>query len=96
MALTPEKREALKLARARIESRQNMFICHALNWVQFSRPDLKEACVSLKLYIAKQISPERSLGMWQLLRGFGYRSDAQRRLDRLAWIDWMLDEPKEA
>ncbi|MCW3543080.1 hypothetical protein [Burkholderia cenocepacia] len=96
MALTREKREALKHARERIAANKNQFICHALDWIKEYRPELGAACVSLKRYIARQLRPVNSLGQWQELHGFGHRSDAQRRADRLAWIDWMLDEPKEA
>ncbi|AFN39102.1 hypothetical protein G167_gp52 [Burkholderia phage BcepMigl] len=97
MALTPEKREALMLARERIAGRKNQFICHALDFISMRHPHLEPACVSLKKYIGKQLgSPTWALGTWHEFNGFGDRGDAQRRADRLAWIDWMLDEPKEA
>ncbi|MCO1402866.1 hypothetical protein [Burkholderia multivorans] len=97
MALTPEKREALKLARKRIQSRKNRFICHALRFVSIRHPHLRAACASLERYIAQQIGGERwTLETWQDANGFGDRVEEQRRQDRIAWIDWMLDEPKEA
>ncbi|ONC97008.1 hypothetical protein [Burkholderia pseudomallei] len=36
-----------------------------------------------------------TLDEWQIYNGFGDRGREQVRLDRLAWIDWMLDEPQE-
>ncbi|WBF05192.1 hypothetical protein [Burkholderia phage CSP3] len=96
MALTPEKREALMLARERIAMRKNEFICHALDHVKGTRPELKAACISLKRYIGRKLSPARALGVWQSNNGIVGRDYTQRCLDRLAWIDWMLDEPKEA
>ncbi|ARL90977.1 hypothetical protein [Burkholderia pseudomallei] len=96
MALTPEKREALKLARERIAEHRDCFICRALDWVEESRPELGAACTSLKCYIGRCLRPWNSLGGWQEKNGLGFRAGDQRRADRLAWIDWMLDEQKEA
>ncbi|MBU9532830.1 hypothetical protein KTE49_20560 [Burkholderia multivorans] len=53
MALTPEKREALKLARKRIAAGQSRYICFALESVTIKRPDLEEAAAELKGYIHK-------------------------------------------
>ncbi len=90
-------RAALVIARKRIQSRKNRFICHALRFVSIRHPHLRAACASLERYIAQQIGGERwTLETWQDANGFGGRSDYQVRLDRIAWIDWMLDEPKEA
>ncbi|AAQ54971.1 hypothetical protein Bcep22_gp38 [Burkholderia phage Bcep22] len=97
MALTPEKREALKLARERIAKRQSRYICFALEEVERLHPALAAACAALLNYIESQIGDQyTSLETWQRRNGFRARTSAQTRLDRLAWIDWMLDEPKEA
>ncbi|MDN7998085.1 hypothetical protein QZN00_13100 [Burkholderia multivorans] len=96
MALTPEKREALVLARKRIAADKNQYICHALDYIAMRHPYLEAECVSLKQYIGKQLGSTTTLGGWHKFNGFGDRGGAQRHLDRLAWIDWMLDEPKEA
>ncbi|PRH37738.1 hypothetical protein [Burkholderia gladioli] len=99
MALTPEKREVLKLARERIENRQNLFICHALTDAAFFHPHLKQAAREMHSFVNEQVRVERSkfaqtLDRWQRRNGFGPRSIPQLRRDRLAWIDWMLgDEP---
>ncbi|MBH9660984.1 hypothetical protein [Burkholderia multivorans] len=99
MALTPEKREVLKLARERIEKKLNYYICHALSDAAFFHPRLKEAARELRAFVHEQVRVDRSsatLDIWQRRNGFSGRSIAQVRRDRLAWIDWMLDEPKEA
>lgn len=101
MALTPEKREVLKLARERIEKKMNHYICHALSDAAFWEPRLKEAARELRSFVNEQVRIEgarcsATLEKWQRRNGFGGRSIAQVRRDRLAWIDWMLDEPKEA
>ncbi|PRE27566.1 hypothetical protein [Burkholderia multivorans] len=97
MALTPEKREALMLARMRIAAGQSRFICFALESVTIKRPYLEEAAAELKGYIHDKLGDRYvSLEAWQKRNGFGERGEEQCRQDRLAWIDWMLDEPKEA
>lgn len=97
MALTPEKRKALKLARERITTKHDEYICHALSYVAVNYPEFARAAVELKGYIGEQLgSPFSGLDSWQARNEFGNRGYDQRRLDRLAWIDWMLDEPKEA
>lgn len=96
MALTPEKREALKLARERIAAGQNRHICFALRDVGTLFPYLGPVCDQLRAYIRDQLRPWSTLEEWQAANGCGGRSFAQRQIDRTAWIDWMLDEPKEA
>lgn len=97
MALTPEKREALKLARELIATREYDYICHALSYVAVNCPGLDRAAVELKGYIGDQLGSRHiGLEVWQGRNGLGIREWHQLRLDRLAWIDWMLDEPKEA
>ncbi|ACR15026.1 hypothetical protein BcepIL02_gp33 [Burkholderia phage BcepIL02] len=95
MALTPKKREALKLARELIESGEEGYVCLALKSVARSRPDLRASVASLRRYIMRKLRPYAFLGGWQRKQGI-WRYDEQQRADRLAWIDWMLDEPKEA
>ncbi|MCL4664453.1 hypothetical protein L0Z16_03465 [Burkholderia multivorans] len=96
MTLTPEKREALTIARRRIATEADTYICYALSYVATNCPGLDRAAIELKCYIADQLgAPFTGLETWQRRNGFGGRSLAQQRRDRLAWIDWMLDEPKE-
>lgn len=92
MALTPKKREALKLARDLIATEKRRFICYALGDVARSRKDLNRACWELRHHIERQLQPVCTLGNWQVIKGLGRRSEAQRRRDRLAWIDWMLGD----
>lgn len=89
--LTPEKREALLLARDKIAQHKIPYICWALEAVEMGRPDLTRVCQQLKMYISKMIFPSDSLANWQERRGMR-RSVQQIRADRIAWIDWMLDE----
>lgn len=92
MTLTTEEREVLKLAREKIEDGSIHHICNAL--LNTGHPAAERLC----LYISEQL---RYLGLtltleiWQRYNGFGDRGREQVRLDRLAWIDWMLDEKKE-
>jgi hypothetical protein len=96
MALTPEKREALKLARELIKTGKEYFICNALLAVARMHPNLSATCYEIRKFISNAIWPKATLGEWQRLHGIPDRSDAQRRADRIAWFDWMLDEPQEA
>ncbi|MBU9360849.1 hypothetical protein KTE52_31520 [Burkholderia multivorans] len=98
MALTPEKREVLKLARVKVsEAPRFGHICPILNAVREEHPDLSRAVMEIKAYIVAALDGANTLETWQLRNGFlGYSDIDQCRRDRLAWIDWMLDEPKEA
>ncbi|SAJ89216.1 hypothetical protein [Burkholderia multivorans] len=96
MALTDKKREALKLARERIDTGENRNICFVLHDVGKLFPHLGPACDQLRAYIRDQLRPWSTFEEWQAANGCGGRSFAQRQIDRTAWIDWMLDEPKEA
>jgi hypothetical protein len=105
MALTPEKREALELARERIAYWRNDYICNALLDTARLNPRLHSAAMELRSYITEKLGGMRVVGQhriaptleeWQVSNGLGERGREQLRRDRLAWIDWMLDEPKEA
>jgi len=96
MAMTPEKREALTLAREMVRDEREIFICGALITIQQKHPTLYDACMKLRRYIMRQLGKHHYLSQWQRGNGFPARSLAQLRRDRLAWIDWMLDESKEA
>lgn len=92
MALTSEKREALKLARALIVSRKSNFICFALLDVARDYPDIKSECHQIIDYIGESLGHSCSLGAWQDINGFGNKNPFELRLDRIAWIDWMLGD----
>lgn len=99
MALTTEEREVLKLAREKIEDGRIYYICNALLDTAEINPSLYPAAMRLRLYISEQLRYSDltpTLERWQRYNGFGDRGREQGRLDRLAWIDWMLDEPQEA
>lgn len=91
--LTKGERKALMVARALIESGERNYICFALGaaWAMgvCSR---KELC-RLKRYIQDQLGAGESgsLWGWQKERGM-FPTDDQIRKDRIAWIDWMLDQ----
>ncbi|CAJ6339639.1 hypothetical protein [Burkholderia pseudomallei] len=89
--MTDEMREALKLARHLIETRDVDRICIALIWIARNYPRLGGACFTLREYIEKCLGDE-DFDYWQLNNGFGLRHPAQTRRDRLAWIDWMLED----
>ncbi|KGS75412.1 hypothetical protein X947_5377 [Burkholderia pseudomallei MSHR7334] len=98
MALTIEKRAVLKLAREKIEDGSADFICNALNSAATFNPHLSFAAEEICSYISKKLGVTRypdwtpTLDEWQIYNGFGDRGREQRRLDRLAWIDWMLND----
>ncbi|MBU9360857.1 hypothetical protein KTE52_31610 [Burkholderia multivorans] len=97
MALTPEKREVLKLARVKVsEAPRFGHICPILKAVGEEHPDLWRAAMEIKAYIVAALDGAYTLEAWQRRNRVGYRDMDQCRRDRLAWIDWMLDEPKEA
>ncbi|MDN7537061.1 hypothetical protein [Burkholderia cenocepacia] len=95
--LTTNHRIALRQARRLIALKKQQFICHALEDVAAVDGRLDAAVNDLKRYILTKLRPHAALGCWQEAHGYGKRSDEQRRADRLAWIDWMLegggDEP---
>lgn len=92
--LTPDMRRALELARARLAQGRNSYICMALDWVATFYPEYQPAAHKLQFFINDALAPAITLGSWQFLQGMGHRGVRQRDADRLAWIDWLLNEPE--
>lgn len=92
MELTNDAREALKFARHLIANGHANSICFALTSVKNDLPHLTGACDRVKAYIQQQLSPHGTLGIWQQANGFAPRTWEELRRNRIAWIDWMLDE----
>jgi hypothetical protein len=101
--LTPKQRELLIGARKLIEDGLTDYLCVALGrvdagWdVALDAPNLSKDCNALRDYILGQIrgadgSWITTLNSWQTANGFETRTDHQVRLDRLQWIDWLLDD----
>jgi len=93
MALSKIERELLIAARELIESGEEFYICLAIVTAAVHRGYYCMAVeVRLSRYIRDALAPHVYLENWQRANGY----DAQRtvRLDRLAWIDWMLDQPE--
>jgi hypothetical protein len=93
--LTKNKRKVLKRVRKMIATGEQEFICHALSYVAHEDIRLEEACRKLRAYITEVLAGNYTLYCWQKANGIADSDDdRQLRKDRLAWIDWMLDEPK--
>lgn len=93
MSLNANERELLKVARERIYTRRNRFICIAMTDVALNNDRYQKAHNRLKRYVTVQLGPHAaSLDQWQVQNGFSRRTLEQLRLDRLEWIDWMLGE----
>lgn len=96
--LNGAKIEALRLARGIIVSRKECepFLCNALTAVASCEPHLAHTCEELKKYIASVLPPKGvfspTLEEWQWENGYpkGSRTVAQRKQDRLDWVDWMI------
>jgi hypothetical protein len=94
--LTPREREMLIAARTLIACGEERFICIALINID-ERSDTNDG-ERLRQYISEQLAPWGTLSSWQLHIGFASRDydpdkwKDQLRQDRIAWIDWMLDE----
>ena len=93
MALNKNERKALELAWWQIQTAQSSRICYALSAIGRKDQKLLYATIRLRLYITDALEPFTLFEDWQVANGFGHRSDEQIRRDRLAWIDWMLDQP---
>ena len=94
--LNNPKSEALRRVRHLIKTNQETFICFALERVGLDSPTLAYACEKLRLYVVQSLSPYDVLQTWQERNDLGDRGADQRRADRLAWIDWMLEESPNA
>ncbi|WP_322037962.1 hypothetical protein [Burkholderia cenocepacia] len=92
--LTKKERRALLRARDLIANDKEHMICLALVAVAQADPALDRAAYRLRVYISDALGDFTTLGGWQYFHGI-HRSEAQRRADRLAWIDWMLAEGKD-
>ena len=94
--LTPDEMIVLRLARRRIESRSNFFLCNAIRHAARQNPYLKKAADRLCAYINQELGvvdpyDPAVLGAWQRAHGIEHDGD-QQVADRLAWIDWMLGD----
>jgi hypothetical protein len=94
--LTPRERELLIAARTLIACGENNYICTAL-WTIDMRNGNHDS-ERLVQYVHEQLSPWTTLTSWQRNNGIVVANDEESfrenaRADRLAWIDWMLDEP---
>lgn len=91
-------RRALVSAKAKIQRREVSYVCIALRGVGNADPSRRAATTYLRQYISKQLGQHAFLEGWQdsrrsaKLRNRGF---VQARLDRLAWIDWMIANLKE-
>lgn len=80
-------RDALIFARKQIEDGTEEFICYALG--NYLREHDSGAGLWLRWYVRDAIDPYVYLDDWQNKNGITTRNG---RDDRIAWIDWMLEE----
>ena len=105
MALNKYERELLVVARDLVATKRVLYICCALE-VAASQLTDKYFCSSydeynayyagenrLKKYISDALCGALTLRGWQLFKGMD-RGSYALIVDRLAWIDWMLDQPE--
>jgi hypothetical protein len=98
--LTCLQRDILVLARTKIDDGTQEFLCVAISRAaEDIGGHAHDAVQELRQYILKAMRGDgpdwyQTLNSWQRMNGWGHRSDEQCRLDRLTWIDWILDEPK--
>jgi hypothetical protein len=95
--LTHNQVRVLTAARRRIEDRRNDYLCVAIREAAGDiGPEMHEASKDLRNYIANAMRTNGKwiamLSTWQERNGFAGRNYEQRRKDRLAWIDWLLDD----
>lgn len=95
--MTPEQREFLEKVRVEfINGRYHHYLCDAINEVQHlirSRPGSRKIQYYFLNYIKSQLGPGvDDLDQWQRLNGLQNRSEYQRAQDRIAWLNWMLEE----
>lgn len=91
MALTQDERKVLKLARKQLFSGESYFVCLAISEAGIAL-DNYAAAARLRRYVRRMLGSAPMLESWQARRGMGPRSSEQLRADRIAWIDWMLDQ----
>ena len=86
----------LQKARVNIEKDNARGVCYAVSrdYAIFT-PSEETACIELKNYISVAIDGYGWLDGWQQANGFGYRTAAERKQDRLDWIDWMIADYKK-
>lgn len=92
-------RRVLLSAKAKIKRGDEHFVCLALSRSMRSDPSRIAAVEYLRSYIGRVLGEHAYLDGWQRngckpLKNVD-RTYAQRRLDRLAWIDWMIANLKE-
>lgn len=80
-------REALRL----IENRHKRMICYAIRSAHVYRTDSDKAKFRLQKYIMKKLSPDATLGAWNIDQG-RFLNDESERAARIQWIKWMLGE----
>lgn len=92
--LTKLEKQTLRKARKLIEEGVEHYICFALSILiarDANNEKQREAIKVLKAYISTQLGDNAAyLEEWQRANGFGDRTNAQTKQDRLDWIDWML------
>jgi hypothetical protein len=92
----------LSAARARIVSGENTLICYALDAVS-TRQTFK-ASREIKNHINMLLNGNSTLDFWMVLQVGGYeyyRHSHEKRIKlmrdaRLRWIDWLIEEWKDA
>jgi hypothetical protein len=90
--LTQIERNLLIRVREAIKAEQEWSICVALRDLAFGIEE-NEAAERLRNYITESLHIlPTTLESWQMRMGFRHRSSARTRADRIAWIDWMLDQ----
>jgi hypothetical protein len=97
MALSDKERRLLVRARELLRSEMQDFICYALAQAD-GEMSPQGQCLNhherLVDFVLEQISPCLYLHAWQMHHHM-FIDHNKARTDRIAWIDWMLDEPME-
>jgi len=104
MALTTIERKILESARRMIRSRNEDYICYAINLVRVPGADFSEvqsAKVRLKKYVMRKLNGKSNLGDWLANKVGAFSGNrwntkwmnlTLQRHARVAWITWMLGE----
>lgn len=93
----------LRAARALIDQGEEIFTCFALAAVGDERPELRDICTQIRVYVMDQLDGDCLLSGWTLHQMFGCEDDWPAQyvyawntergiftLARLAWIDRMI------